>query len=66
MIQVVRRQSYVSSKVPLTDTAAIAFEKTLCGRNIHKYAESYCRVKQLITFHIVLLLLTHTQNVNNK
>ena len=48
----------------MTDAAAIAaFENTLCGT---RYAESYCRVNQLITFHIVLLLLTYTQNRNNK
>ena len=35
------RQSYVSSKVPVTDAAAIAaYEKTLRGTNIYKYAES--------------------------
>ena len=51
----------------MTDAAAIAaFEKTLRGTNIYRYAESYCRVNQLITFHIVLLLLTYTQNGNNK
>ena len=35
----------VSSKMPLTNTAAIAaYEKTLRGIFIYKYAESYCRV----------------------
>ena len=52
----------------MTDAVAIAaFEKTLRGTNIiYRYAESYCRVNQLITFHIVLLLLTYTQKGNNK
>ena len=36
---------YVSSKVPLTDTTAIAaYEKTLRATFIYKYAESFCRV----------------------
>ena len=35
----------VSSKMPLTNTSAItAYEKTLRGIFIYKYAESYCRV----------------------
>ena len=40
-----KQPSYVSSKMPLTNTAAIAaYEKTLRGIFIYKYAESYCRV----------------------
>ena len=51
----------------MTDAAAIAaYEKTLRVTNIYKYAESYCRVNHLKAFHIVLLLLTYTQNGNNK
>ena len=48
----------------MTDTAAIAaYEKTLCGSNVYKYAESYCRVNQLIT---LVVIDVYTINGNNK
>ena len=40
-----KQPSYVSSKMLLTNTAAIAaYEKTRRGIFIYKYAEFYCRV----------------------
>ena len=40
-----KQASYVSSKMPLPNTAAIAaYEKTLCVIFIYKYVVSYCRV----------------------
>ena len=39
----------MSSKLPLTDSAAIAaFEKTLRETMIYKHAESFCRVSVFI------------------